>query len=102
MFAVRHQKNIKYLMVITVVVVAVSPFLRLSPVEYMILSISISLVVMAELFNSGIEYAIDLVTDDYHELAKAAKDVAAAAVVFACGNALVVATMFVWSRIGSA
>lgn len=99
LFAIRHQKNIQYLVAIAVAVIAVTPFLKITAVEAMILSLTISLVIITELINAGIEYAIDLVTEDYHHLAKAAKDVAAAAVLFACVNAVIVAAIFVFSRL---
>ncbi len=82
------------------VVAAASPFLGLKPVEYMILSVTVSLVVITELVNSGLEYAIDLVTEDYHELAKAAKDVAAAAVLISCINAVAVAGIWTLGKLG--
>jgi diacylglycerol kinase (ATP) len=100
LFALRYQKNIRILLVIGVLVAALSPFLGLKPVEYMILSVTISLVVITELVNSGLEYAIDLVTDDYHELAKAAKDVAAAAVLISCVNAVAVAGIWTLGKLG--
>ena len=46
-----------------------------------ILSISLILPVMAEIINSAIERVVDLVTQEYHILAKQAKD-AGAAIVF--------------------
>jgi diacylglycerol kinase (ATP) len=98
-FALRHQKNSRYLAVIALVVTGVSPWLGLSIAEYMILALTISLVIITELINSGLEYAIDLVTDDYHELAKAAKDVAAAAVLVSCVNAVFVAVLFTISKV---
>jgi diacylglycerol kinase len=64
----------------------------------MILSITIVLVLITELLNSGVEYAIDLITDEHNHLAKAAKDVAAAAVLVACANAVVIAGLFLVSR----
>ncbi len=99
MFALRHQKNSRYLAMIAIVVTAVSPWLGLSMTEYMILALTISVVIITELINAGLEYAIDLVTEDYHHLAKAAKDVAAAAVLVACGNAVAIAVIFVVSRV---
>ena len=98
-FALRHQKNSRYLAIIALIVTATSPWLGLSIAEYMILALTISLVIITELINSGLEYAIDLVTDDYHELAKAAKDVAAAAVLVSCINAVFVAALYVISRL---
>jgi len=46
-----------------------------------ILSISLILPVLAEIINSAIERVVDLVTQEYHILAKQAKD-AGAAIVF--------------------
>ncbi|MDR2151797.1 MAG: diacylglycerol kinase [Helicobacteraceae bacterium] len=46
-----------------------------------ILFISLLLPIFAELINSAIERVVDLITSDYHELAKAAKD-AGSAIVF--------------------
>lgn len=40
------------------------------------------LVIIAELLNSAIENIVDLVTNDFHLLAKNAKDISAAAVLF--------------------
>ena len=48
------------------------------------LALTIGLVISCELINTAIEAVVDLVTEDYHPLAKVAKDTAAAAVfVFA-------------------
>ena len=52
--------------------------------EAAILSLTIGLVIGFELINTSIEATVDLVTEDYHPLAKVAKDTSAAAVfVFA-------------------
>lgn len=47
----------------------------------MILSLSLFIPLMAEVANSAIERVVDLVTGEYHELAKKAKD-AGASLVF--------------------
>ena len=49
--------------------------------EWVWIVFAIGMVMCAELFNSAIERVVDLVTEDYHELAKAAKDLAAGAVL---------------------
>lgn len=63
---------------------------RISRAELLILMGAISLVILAELFNTALETVVDLVTPDYHPLAKVAKDVAAGAVMVAAINAAVV------------
>lgn len=61
-------------------------FLRVTPVEFALLALSILAVLCAELLNTAIEAVVDLVSPEYHPLAKTAKDTAAGAVlVAACG-----------------
>lgn len=54
--------------------------LGLSRVEWAILLLTIAAVLSMEAINSAIETTVDLVTQDYHPLAKRAKDLAAGAV----------------------
>ncbi len=63
---------------------------QLSRAELLVLLSAICLVILAELFNTALETVVDLVTPDYHPLAKVAKDVAAGAVLIAAVNAAVV------------
>jgi len=54
--------------------------LRISRTEWAILVLLIALVLVLEALNSAIEATVNLVTSEYHPLAKIAKDVAAGAV----------------------
>jgi diacylglycerol kinase (ATP) len=61
-------------------------FLRVSPVEFALLALSILFVLFAELLNTAVEAVVDLVSPGFHPLAKTAKDTAAGAVLIAaCG-----------------
>jgi diacylglycerol kinase (ATP) len=61
-------------------------FLRVSPVEFALLALSILFVLFAELINTAVEAVVDLVSPGFHPLAKTAKDTAAGAVLIAaCG-----------------
>lgn len=64
-------------------------FLKVTPLEFALLALSILAVLCAEMFNTAIEAVVDLVSPDYHPLAKTAKDTAAGAVfITACGAAI--------------
>jgi len=64
-------------------------FLRVTPLEFALLALSILSVLCAEMFNTSVEAVVDLVSPDYHPLAKIAKDTAAGAVLIAaCGAAI--------------
>lgn len=68
------------------VVLLVALFLRLSPIEFALLALSILFVLFAELINTAIEAVVDLASPGFHPLAKIAKDTSAGAVlVAACG-----------------
>lgn len=54
----------------------------------------------AEALNTAVEYVVDLVSPEYHELAGKAKDVAAAGVFIAAFTALVVYLLLVWDSLG--
>ena len=57
-----------------------SYILKVSILEWVILVLTIGIVLALEMVNTSIERAVDLVTKDYLELAKNAKDIAAGAV----------------------
>jgi diacylglycerol kinase (ATP) len=72
-----------------IVVLLTVLFLRVTPLEFALLALSILSVLCAEMFNTSVEAVVDLVSPDYHPLAKIAKDTAAGAVLITvCGAAI--------------
>ncbi len=67
-----------------------SSFLGLTVIEVLIICFAVFLVIITEMINTAIEKTIDMITQDYHHLAKIAKNVAAGAVLMASINALIV------------
>lgn len=65
-------------------------YFSISNSEWCFIVLAIALVFVAEALNTGLEYLTDLVTSDYHELAKKAKDVAAGAVLIAAICSLII------------
>lgn len=62
----------------------------LKGIELVALCVTITVVFMAEIFNTAIELMIDMFTDKYHTLIKLVKDIAAAVVLLASLNAVAV------------
>ena len=89
-YTFKHERNMKIHYIIAIVVLLISLFLDLDRVEMMILLLSISLVIVSEMFNTAVENAVDLITNEIHPLAKIAKDVAAGGVLIASLNAVAV------------
>lgn len=77
----KHETSFKWQILLFVVGTVVAWFLPIATGYKFILSISLIIPVMAEIINSAIERVVDLVTQEYHILAKQAKD-AGAAIVF--------------------
>jgi diacylglycerol kinase len=65
-------------------------YFHLSLIEWALLVMSIAFVLSAEAMNTALEYLTDLASPDHHPLAGKAKDVAAAAVLIAAFNAIIV------------
>ena len=81
-----HRKDV----IITFLVVLLGMWLRLTWTEWAIIALTIALVLIAEMFNTVAETAIDMATNSFHPLAKIAKDVAAGAVLLVAGMAVIV------------
>jgi len=94
-YSVRTQHNMRIHLVIAVCVLIISIFLRLTPLEWAIILICIGLVIMTEMLNTAIEAIVDLVSPEYHNLAKVSKDLGAGMVViFASLSAVVGSIVF--------
>ena len=79
--AYKGEQNLKIHTVIAGFVVIASFFFHISYVEWLVCLVLIGLVLMAEFFNTAIEYVVDLASPDIHPLAKLAKDTASAGVL---------------------
>ncbi len=97
--AIRTEKHMKFHGFISVIAVIVSIFSEMSKYEILALILSITMVWVAELFNSSIEAIVDMITAQYHPLAKKAKDIAAGAVLITGINAIVVAYVIFERRV---
>lgn len=65
------------------VVISLAIWLRLGSRDWVVLILAIGLVWTAELLNTALEAVVDLVSPEAHPLARAGKDVGAAAVLIA-------------------
>lgn len=86
------KKDYKFLIhvLIALIVIICGFIFQLTAIEWMFIIIAIGLVSAFEAMNTALEYVVDLVTSDYHALAKHAKDVAAASVLITALIALVI------------
>jgi undecaprenol kinase len=78
--AIKKERNLQIHFFISILVVGLSFFLNITKIEWSIIIILIGGMLCLELMNTAIERVVDLVTKEYHPLAKLAKDISAAAV----------------------
>ena len=81
---VRTQRNMRVHLAVAAAVIAAALVLRVSTVDWACLLAVIGLVLTAEAMNTVVEAVVDLCTDEFHPLAKIAKDVAGGAVLISC------------------
>lgn len=80
-YMLRRQQNTRIMAVASIAVMIFALWLQITPLEWAILILTITIVWMAEFINAGIEAAVDLASPEIHPLAKVGKDVASAAVL---------------------
>lgn len=74
-YALKREKNMKVHFTISILVILLSLFFNFSRSELLLLFFSITLVLMAEMINTSIETTIDLITNEFHPLARDRKSV---------------------------
>ena len=99
-WAVKTQPNFKVHLVAAATVVILGKIFNISPTEWLVLVLTIFLVLTAELINTALEAATDLLVEKkWSEIAKIAKDVASAAVLVAALGAVAVGWLIFGSRV---
>ena len=86
----KSQANARIHLVVSLLVVTAGIAFQISRMEWMVLVFCIALVLSLEAVNTAIEYLTDLVSPTINPLAGKAKDVAAAAVLWAAIGAVVI------------
>jgi len=98
-YALKSERNMRIHFAVAIGVIFLSLFFDFTKLELLMLFITIAFVFMAEMFNTAIERSVDLFTDEYHQLAKIAKDVAAGGVLIAAINSVVVGYLLFFDRL---
>lgn len=98
-YTVRTQRNMRIHIAVALLVLSACFLYDLTKIELLILTITITMVLMGEMINTAIEFAIDATTNYYHPLAKLAKNVAAGAVLVTAINSVLVGYIIFWDRL---
>jgi diacylglycerol kinase (ATP) len=91
-YAFQTQRNFRIHVILGTIAITLAVALNLAAVEIAVIGLTSGLVLAMELLNTAIESVVDLaVKQTYHDLAKIAKDCAAAAVLISALAAILVA-----------
>ena len=98
-YALRTQRNLQIHLVIGLCVAVAGITFGLNTSEWCLIVLCIGLTWTAELLNTSVEVLVDLLSPEYHERARVAKDVAAAAVLCAAGASAIVGLLIFGPRL---
>lgn len=87
---IQKERNIKIHLVFMFLVIICGFLFQLSITEWLVCILLFGLVISLELVNTAIEAVVDLCTQEYHPLAKIAKDTAAGAVLISAIASVVI------------
>jgi undecaprenol kinase len=91
----KNEKNIKFHFFFSIFVLLMGFIFNLTYTEWMFVLVAVAGMLVIEMINTAIERVVDLVTDEYHPLAKQAKDIAAGAVfIYALLSIVIGITIF--------
>lgn len=101
-WTIQTQRNAKIHLFAGLLVVGLAVWLRLSSLECSILVLTIGAVIAGETINTSAEAIVDLLSPEWHERAKVAKDVSAGAVLILSITAVAVGLLLLgpplWQR----
>ncbi len=98
-YCFRTQRNFRIHLSIALAAALLGVLLGLSGVEWAVFVAMVVLVLVAEMVNTMVESLVDMVTTEYHPLAKVAKDVAAGVVLLTAIGAVAVGLLIFLPRL---
>lgn len=99
LYTLKHEQNMLVHLLATIIIVIGGIIFKISFFEWLICFVLIGLVIGTELINTSIEAVVDLVSPTKNDLAKVAKDTAAAAVMVFSFIAAIVGIMIFLPKI---
>ena len=95
----KTQRNMRIHFIIGASVIVLGLVMELPTVEFILLLSAVTLVIVAEMFNTALELAVDMFTKEFHHMAKMAKDIAAGCVLITAVYAMIVGYMIFIKRL---
>jgi len=87
---VKNEPNFRLHFIVIAVVLIFGFILKLNKTEWVCITLIITAVILAEAFNTAIEYISDFISPNYHTSIKQIKDISAAAVLLTSIGAVII------------
>ena len=94
-----NERNFKIQLVFAIIAIIAGFALKITMQEFAIIVMLIFIVFISEFFNTAIENVVDMVTLEYNEKAKVAKDIAAGAVTLSAILSIITGLLIFLPRI---
>lgn len=95
----RYEHNFRIHLIILLMVIIAGLLLRITSTEWMVVITISTLVLVAECFNSALEYLSDIISPDLNPAIKKVKDIAAGGVLISAIMAVIVGVIIFLPRI---
>jgi len=95
-YSVKTQRHMRYHLYAAVAALVISLLLNISRTDFILLYMAAILVLVTEMLNTAIETTVDMISEEFHPLAKLAKDIAAGVVLIASIGALTLAYLILY------
>lgn len=89
LYATKTQRHLRYHLYFASAILLLSYIFGVEKTDFLIISVAVILIVLAEMINTAIEYVVDIIFPEHSEKARTAKDVAAGAVLITSFGAAV-------------
>ena len=98
-YCLRTQRNFRIHIAVAVLGTIAGLILGLGLIEWAVFATMVAMVLAAEMVNTMVESLVDLVTTEYHPLAKVAKDIAAGIVLLTAMASVIVGLLIFGPRV---
>lgn len=90
LYGLKTQRSLRIHFFVAIFVLLAGLWLDLSLVEFLILILTITIVLIAEMINTTLELVLDFITEEFNPIIKRIKNVCAAIVLIAAGASVII------------
>jgi diacylglycerol kinase (ATP) len=101
-YAARTQRHMRYHFYAALSALVLSLVLNITRNEFILLCMAIVLVLVTEMLNTAIEVTVDMISEEFHPMAKIAKDIGAGVVLIASIGALTLGYLILYPALMAA